>query len=56
MLQKEGKTRAVFFSAVEQTLQRTEEYKGHITKKGNTAAINKAREMSLQKSVDRLNA
>ena len=46
MLEKDGKTRVVFFSAAEQTLlmELYEEYKGVITKKGNTAAINRARE------------
>ena len=58
VLEKEKKTRAVFTSAAEQTLLMKvyEEYKGVITKKGNTAAINKVREMALHKISDRLNA
>lgn len=58
MSQKEGKTRAVFFSAAEQTLlmEPYQEYKGVITKKSSTAAINKAKEMAWQKIADRLNA
>ena len=46
MSQKDGKIRAVFFSAAEQTLLMGlyEEYKGVITKKGNTVCHDKQSE------------
>ncbi|XP_053369699.1 uncharacterized protein LOC128543329 isoform X4 [Clarias gariepinus] len=53
-----GKDRAAMFTATEQRLllETYEEFKDVITKKGNTAAINKAREKGWQKIADRLNA
>ncbi len=58
MSQKEEKVRALFFSAAKQTLllELHEEYKEVITKKGNTAAINKSRDMAWRNITDRLNA
>ena len=46
------------FSSAEQTLlmEVNEEYREIITKKGNTAAINKARDVAWQNIADRLNA
>ncbi|XP_052460290.1 uncharacterized protein LOC128018666 isoform X2 [Carassius gibelio] len=53
-----GKDRAAMFTATEQRLllETYEEFKDVITKKGNTAAINKAREKGWQEIADRLNA
>ncbi|XP_026077714.1 uncharacterized protein LOC113055541 isoform X2 [Carassius auratus] len=53
-----GKDRAAMFTATEQRLllESYEEFKDVITKKGNTAAINKAREKGWQEIADRLNA
>ena len=46
MAEKESKTRVVIFSAAEQKMlmELYDEFKSVITRKGNTAAINKARE------------
>ncbi len=53
-----GKERAAMFTATEQRflLETYEEFKDVITKKGNRAAINKAREKGWQEIADRLNA
>ncbi|XP_077091370.1 uncharacterized protein LOC143742400 [Siphateles boraxobius] len=53
-----GKERAAMFTATEQQLllESYEEFKHMITKKGNTAAINKTRENGWQEIADRLNA
>jgi len=54
----EFKERAATFTSTEQRLllETYEEFKDVITKKGNTAAINKAREKGWQEIADRLNA
>jgi len=46
-----------FFSSAEQSLlmELYDDYRDIITEKGNTTAINKAREMAWQKIADRLN-
>ncbi len=58
MAQSEGKEGAEAFSSAEQTLlmEIYENYREIITRKGNTAAINKAREVAWQNIADRLNA
>lgn len=57
MKHKVGKTRAVLCSTTEQTLlmELYKVYKAAITKKGNTVAISKVRELAWQKIADRLN-
>ena len=58
MSKKDKKTRADFFNSAEQKLlvELYEEYRNAITRKGNTVAIVKARDMAWQKIADRLNA
>ncbi|KAM4524492.1 uncharacterized protein PAE49_000786 isoform 3-T3 [Odontesthes bonariensis] len=58
MAEKETKVRAVIFSSAEQKLlmELYEDYKGVITRNGNTVAINRARETAWQTIADRLNA
>lgn len=58
MPKSKGKERAEMFSAAEQTLlmEVYEDYSHIIRKKGNTAAINKARDVAWQNIADRLNA
>ena len=56
--EKESKTRAVIFSAAEQRMlmELYEDFKSVITRKGNTAEINKVRETAWQTIADILNA
>ena len=58
MSKKDKKTRADFFNSAEQKLlvELYEEYRNAITRKRNTVAIVKARDMAWQKIADRLNA
>lgn len=53
----ERKERAAVFTQTEQQIlvELYDEYKDIITKRGNTAAINKAREVAWAKIADRLN-
>lgn len=58
MAQNAAKPRAEIFSAAEQNLlmELYDDYRDIITKKGNTAQINKAREAAWKTIADRLNA
>lgn len=58
MAQNAAKPRAESFTAAEQTLlmELYDDYREIITKKGNTAPINKAREAAWKTIADRLNA